>query len=31
VRDGKLGDVVPTILALMEEDRPDEMTGEVLV
>ena len=28
---GKLGDVCPTILALMGEDVPEEMTGDVLV
>lgn len=31
VRDGKLGDVAPTILALLEEDIPEAMDGEVLV
>ena len=31
VRDGKLGDVAPTILTLMGEDIPTSMTGEVLV
>ncbi len=31
VRDGKLGDVAPTILALLGEDVPDIMTGDVLV
>lgn len=31
IQDGKLGDVAPTILALMGEDIPDEMTGDVLV
>jgi len=31
VRDGKLGDVAPTILALLGEDRPEAMDGEVLV
>ncbi len=31
VRDGKLGDVAPTILALMGEPAPETMTGEVLV
>lgn len=31
VRDGKLGDVCPTILHLMGEDPPAAMTGEVLV
>lgn len=30
-RDGKLGDVCPTILTLMGEDVPEAMTGEVLV
>ena len=29
--DGKLGDVAPTILALMGEAVPEEMTGDVLV
>jgi len=31
VRDGKLGDVAPTILALLGEDVPDSMDGDVLV
>jgi len=31
VRDGKLGDVAPTIFALLGEDVPDSMDGEVLV
>jgi 2,3-bisphosphoglycerate-independent phosphoglycerate mutase len=31
VRDGKLGDVAPTILTLLGEDVPDAMDGEVLV
>lgn len=31
IRDGKLGDVAPTILALLDEPIPEEMTGEVLV
>ena len=31
IEEGKLGDVIPTILALMGEERPREMTGEVLV
>ena len=31
IRDGKLGDIAPTILALMGEPVPEEMTGEVLV
>lgn len=31
VKDGKLGDIAPTILALLGEKPPAEMTGEVLV
>lgn len=31
IRDGKLGDIAPTILALMGEPVPPEMTGSVLV
>ncbi len=31
IRDGKLGDVAPTMLALMGVERPAEMTGDVLV
>jgi len=31
VRDGKLGDIAPTILALLGEDIPEAMDGEVLV
>jgi len=31
VRDGKLGDVAPTILSLLGEDIPEAMDGEVLV
>ncbi len=31
VEDGKLGDVVPTILALLGEEIPDSMDGDVLV
>jgi 2,3-bisphosphoglycerate-independent phosphoglycerate mutase len=31
VKDGKLGDLAPTILTLMGLDRPKEMTGEVLI
>ncbi len=31
IRDGKLGDIAPTILALLGEERPAEMTGDVLV
>jgi len=31
IRDGKLGDIAPTILTLLGESVPPEMTGEVLV
>ena len=31
MRDGKLGDIAPTILTLMGEDVPEEMSGTVLV
>jgi len=31
VRDGKLGDVAPTILALLGEEVPETMEGEVLI
>ena len=31
IRDGKLGDVAPTILRLLDEEAPEEMTGDVLV
>lgn len=31
IKNGKLGDIAPTILTLMGVDIPDEMTGEVLV
>ena len=31
VRDGKLGDVAPTILALLDETQPPEMSGTSLV
>ncbi len=31
VQDGKLGDIAPTILALLEEEIPEAMDGEVLV
>jgi 2,3-bisphosphoglycerate-independent phosphoglycerate mutase len=31
VKNGKLGDIAPTLLSLMGVDKPHEMTGEVLV
>lgn len=31
IRDGKLGDIAPTILTIMGEEVPEEMTGTVLV
>ena len=31
VEDGRLSDIAPTILAMMGIDRPEEMTGRVLV
>jgi 2,3-bisphosphoglycerate-independent phosphoglycerate mutase len=31
IRDGKLGDVAPTILHLLGIEQPAEMTGDVLV
>jgi 2,3-bisphosphoglycerate-independent phosphoglycerate mutase len=31
VKDGKLGDLAPTILTMMGVDIPEEMTGEVLL
>jgi 2,3-bisphosphoglycerate-independent phosphoglycerate mutase len=31
IEDGKLGDIAPTILSILGEDIPEEMTGEVLV
>ncbi len=31
IKDGKLGDLAPTILTLMGVDIPNEMTGEILV
>ena len=31
IQDGKLGDVAPTILALLDEEIPDTMDGDVLV
>ena len=30
IKNGKLGDVAPTILALLEEPIPEEMTGDIL-
>ncbi len=31
IRDGKLGDIAPTILALLGEEKPSEMNGDVLI
>ena len=31
VRDGKLGDIAPTILSLLDEQVPEEMTGDILI
>ena len=31
IKDGKLGDIAPTILTLMGVDIPEEMTGDVLI
>jgi len=31
IKDGKLGDLAPTILTLMEIQVPKEMTGQVLI
>jgi len=31
IRDGKLGDIAPTILALLGESAPEAMDGDVLV
>ena len=31
IKDGKLGDIAPTILSLMEMDRPAEMDGNILI
>ena len=31
VRDGKLGDIAPTILRLLDAEAPEEMTGDVLI
>ena len=31
MKDGKLGDLAPTILTLMGDEIPEEMTGEVLI
>ena len=31
IKPGKLGDIAPTILHMMNLERPKEMTGEILV
>ncbi|MEE9439695.1 MAG: 2,3-bisphosphoglycerate-independent phosphoglycerate mutase [Saprospiraceae bacterium] len=31
LKDGKLGDIAPTLLYMMNVDRPEEMTGNILV
>ena len=31
VKDGKLGDVAPSLLWMMDVPRPDDMDGEVLI
>ena len=31
IKDGKLGDLAPTILTMLEESIPDEMDGDVLI
>ena len=31
IKDGKLGDVAPTLLSLMGMEIPEDMTGEVLI
>jgi 2,3-bisphosphoglycerate-independent phosphoglycerate mutase len=31
VKNGKLGDIAPTILSLMGVDIPEEMTGDILI
>ena len=31
LKDGKLGDIAPTILELMNIKQPEEMTGESLI
>ena len=31
IKDGKLGDIAPTILKLLDEQPSDEMTGEILI
>jgi len=31
IKDGKLGDIAPTILALLDEEIPEAMTGDVLI
>ncbi len=31
IKDGELGDIAPTILALLDEEIPETMTGAVLI
>jgi 2,3-bisphosphoglycerate-independent phosphoglycerate mutase len=31
VKNGKLGDIAPTILSIMGVDIPEEMTGDILI
>jgi 2,3-bisphosphoglycerate-independent phosphoglycerate mutase len=31
IKNGKLGDIAPTLLKLMKVDIPNEMTGEILI
>ena len=31
LKEGKLGDIAPTVLKLMERDVPKEMTGDILI
>jgi 2,3-bisphosphoglycerate-independent phosphoglycerate mutase len=31
VKDGKLGDIAPTLLTIMGMDIPEQMTGDILV
>lgn len=31
VKDGKLGDIAPTVLSIMGVDIPDEMTGDIII